>query len=73
VFVSIDNYIDGKEFLTLTVQEIKSMVPPIGLSRKIICLLPEREVTATLANVYCLLIYFYYRKVAFQRASPTIH
>ena len=30
-----DNYIDGQEFLFLSENNIKTMVPPIGLARKI--------------------------------------
>jgi len=37
----LENYIDGKEFLLLTEKEIKEMVPPIGLTKKIIRLLPQ--------------------------------
>ena len=31
----LENYIDGKDFLLLTEKEIKEMVPPIGLTKKI--------------------------------------
>ena len=40
-----DNYIDGAEFLTLTESEVKAIIPPIGLARKVMRLLPQREVT----------------------------
>ena len=40
----LENYIDGEEFLSLTESEIKSMVPPIGLTRKISRLIPRTEV-----------------------------
>ena len=36
-----ENYIDGAEFLTLKESEVKAMVPPIGLARKIMRLLPH--------------------------------
>lgn len=39
-----DNYIDGKEFLTLSEAEIKIMVPPIGIARKILRLVPNLKV-----------------------------
>lgn len=39
-----DNYIDGAEFLTLSESEVKSMVPPIGLARKILRLQPHTRV-----------------------------
>ena len=37
----LDNYIDGKEFLLLTEKEVKEMVPPLGLAKKISRLLPS--------------------------------
>ena len=40
-----ENYIDGAEFLTLTESEVKAMVPPIGLARKVMRLLLQQEVT----------------------------
>ena len=36
------HYIDGKEFLTLTDKEIKTMVPPIGLALRLVS--PDKEV-----------------------------
>lgn len=36
-----ENYIDGMEFVNLTESEIKSMVPPIGLVKKIMKLCPK--------------------------------
>ena len=36
-----DNYIDGNAFVTLTSEEIKEMVPPIGLVKKITKLIPK--------------------------------
>ena len=36
-----DNYIDGKEFIKLSESEVKAMVPPIGLAKKIIRLIPK--------------------------------
>ena len=36
----IDNYIDGGAFVTLSAEEIKEMVPPIGLAKKILKLIP---------------------------------
>ena len=35
------NYIDGKEFLALKEEEIYKMVPPVGLAKKIIRMLPS--------------------------------
>ena len=37
----VENYIDGKEFIKLTEAEVKVMVPPIGLAKKIIRLIPK--------------------------------
>ena len=36
-----DNYIDGKEFCKLTEAEVKAMVPPIGLAKKIVHLISK--------------------------------
>ena len=41
LFFLIDNYIDGAAFVGLTVAEIKGIVPPIGLAKKIINLVPK--------------------------------
>ncbi len=38
----LDNYIDGTEFLSLTETDMKSLVPPIGLAKKILRLIPEK-------------------------------
>ena len=40
--LSSDNYIDGTEFFNLTEDEVKAMVPPLGLHRKILRLLPNK-------------------------------
>lgn len=39
---TIENYIDGTEFLNLTGQDVKSMIPALGIANKIIRLLPEK-------------------------------
>ena len=36
-----DNFIDGKEFLKLTENEVKEMVAPLGLAKKIIRMIPK--------------------------------
>ena len=41
----LENFIDGKEFLLLNADEVKAMIPPIGLAKKIIRLLPSSKVT----------------------------
>ena len=33
--IFIENYVDGTEFVSLTESEVKAMVPPIGLVKKI--------------------------------------
>ena len=38
---SIDNYVDGKEFISLTYEEVKGMVPPLGLAKKVLRLIPK--------------------------------
>ena len=39
-----ENYIHGEEFLCLTESDVKAMVPPIGLARKVMRLLPTPKV-----------------------------
>jgi len=39
--LSADNYIDGAEFAALSTDDIKAMVPPIGLANKISRLRPQ--------------------------------
>ena len=51
----IDNYIDGSEFVALTLTEIKEMVPPIGLAKKIVNLFPR--CTCGLQNRSCYYMY----------------
>ena len=36
-----DFYIDGQEFIKLTETEVKEMVPPIGLAKKILRMIPK--------------------------------
>ena len=36
-----ENYIDGAEFVGLSEAEIREMVPPIGLTKKIVKLIPK--------------------------------
>ena len=36
-----DNFIDGSDFMKLTEAEVKDLVPPIGLAKKIICMIPK--------------------------------
>ena len=38
------NYIDGQEFLSLFENNIKSMVPPLGLARKIFRIVQSTQV-----------------------------
>ena len=51
--IFLENYIDGKEFLNLNEQEVRSMVSPIGLAKKIIRL--SKEVKTCIIS----LVYFY--------------
>ena len=39
--ITLDNFIDGDEYLKLTEAEVKDMVPPIGLAKKIIRMIPK--------------------------------
>ena len=41
--MSLENYIDGAAFLTLTEDDIKGMIPPLGLVKKITKLLPKHS------------------------------
>lgn len=40
-FPIVDNYIDGAEFNSLTESEIREIIPPIGLAKKIIRMIPK--------------------------------
>ena len=40
-YIHAANYIDGKEFLKLTVQDIKDMIPAVGIAKKIERLVPQ--------------------------------
>ena len=51
--IFFENYIDGEEFLNLNQQEVRSMVPPIGLAKKILHL--TKEVKTGIIS----LVYFY--------------
>ena len=35
VLTIIDNYVDGKEFIRLSKEDIAKMVPPVGMANKI--------------------------------------
>ena len=54
--LSSDNYIDGTEFFNLTEDEVKAMVPPLGLHRKILRLLPNK-VQNEGASIYFFNVY----------------
>lgn len=41
IYVYTDNYIDGSEFVKLTEQEVKEMIPAIGVMKKVTRLLPK--------------------------------
>ena len=45
-----DNYIDGQEFLSLSENDIKTMVPPLGLARKIFRLVQSTQVYLYMYN-----------------------
>ena len=42
--IILENFVDGREFLSLTAEEVKAMVPPIGLIKKIARFLPSSKV-----------------------------
>ena len=41
MFLVTGNYVDGKEFISLTQDEVKEMVPPLGLAKKVLRLIPQ--------------------------------
>ncbi len=43
-FSTVDNFIDGTEFVNLTSGEVKQMVSPLGLAKKIIRMIPKVSV-----------------------------
>ena len=60
-FSSLENCIDGIEFLLLQDEEVKRMVPPLGLAKKIIHLIPRPAVMTYYSRIiveFMLLIYF---------------
>ena len=42
--LQIENYVDGEEFVKLTEAEIKEMVPPIGIAKKVMRLQPKVKI-----------------------------
>jgi len=40
----LENYIDGTEFFHLTEEEVCSMIPPMGLAKKIMRFIPSLKV-----------------------------
>ena len=57
-FYPTDNYIDGVAFVSLTLPEIREMVPPIGLAKKIVKLIPKVYV-CTLTCLCISAIFFF--------------
>ena len=55
-----ENYIDGTEFVGLTECEIKEIVPPIGLAKKIMKLVPKvsRYFYPTISRRVLVTIYY---------------
>ena len=52
-----ENCIDGIEFLLLKDEEVKKMVPPIGIAKKIIRLIPRPAVMLNLPHLHNLPYY----------------
>lgn len=48
------NYIDGKEFLSLKEEEVYKMVPPVGLAKKIIRMLPTKSSVSLTSQIVVL-------------------
>ncbi len=42
VFNAIENFIDGKEFVALEETDVRGMIPPVGIAKKIIRLIPTK-------------------------------
>ena len=41
LFFFVENYIDGKEFLQLSQQDLKEMIPAIGIVKKLLRLISK--------------------------------
>lgn len=48
----IDNYVDGKEFIRLSKEDIAKMVPPVGMANKIMRL--QEKVGSKSVSMYIL-------------------
>ena len=59
-----ENCIDGKEFFDLSETDIKEMVPPIGLARKVMRLFPTPKVIMSTMVAVCHICCLY---------APTVH
>lgn len=57
IILLLRNFIGGREFLSLTAEEVKVMVPPIGLAKKIIRLISSSKVCIE-NNMHEVLNYF---------------
>ena len=53
IYFHADNYIDGAEFVGLTLPEIREIVQPIGLAKKIAKLIPK---VCCIALVVCIVL-----------------
>lgn len=53
LYKCLDNFIDGREFLLLNADEVKAMIPPIGLAKKIIRLISKVTIVSACA---CLIV-----------------
>ena len=55
-YLFIDNYIDGREFLLLKESEVKLLVPPLGLARKIVRMIPQplthADIVVEVSSIY---------------------
>ena len=50
----LENCIDGLEFTLLKDDEVKEMVPPLGIAKKIIRLIPRPTVILTVCIFQCI-------------------
>ena len=53
IYFHADNYIDGAEFVGLTLPEIREIVQPIGLAKKFAKLIPK---VCCIALVVCIVL-----------------
>lgn len=46
IYFYVENLIDGKEFVALQENEVKDLIPPLGIVKKILRLIPAKDKVA---------------------------